>query len=74
MRYGVQTEGGRLAAVKEAGVLKCGANEALPGFGVIDSAGEYSGFDIDFCKVVAAGILGDATAVEYVSLNGDART
>ncbi len=69
----VQTEGGRLAAVKEAGVLKCGANEALPGFGVIDSAGEYSGFDIDFCKVVAAGILGDANAVEYVSLNGDAR-
>ncbi len=69
----VQAEGGRLAAVQEAGVVKCGANEALPGFGVIDSAGEYSGFDIDFCKVVAAGILGDANAVEYVSLNGDAR-
>jgi general L-amino acid transport system substrate-binding protein len=69
----VQAEGGRLAAVQEAGVVKCGANEALPGFGVIDSAGEYSGFDIDFCKAVAAGILGDANAVEYVSLNGDAR-
>lgn len=69
----VQSDGGRLAAVQDAGVLKCGANEALPGFGVVDSAGEYSGFDIDFCKVVAAGILGDANAVEYVSLNGDAR-
>ena len=69
----VQAEGGRLAAVQDAGVVKCGANEALPGFGVVDSAGEYSGFDIDFCKVVAAGILGDANAVEYVSLNADAR-
>ncbi|WP_083915091.1 amino acid ABC transporter substrate-binding protein [Ilumatobacter nonamiensis] len=69
----VQSEGGLLAAVQDAGVLKCGANEALPGFGVVDSAGEYSGFDIDFCKVVAAGILGDAEAVEYVSLNADAR-
>ncbi|MGA9276158.1 amino acid ABC transporter substrate-binding protein [Ilumatobacter sp.] len=69
----VQTEGGLLAAVQDAGVVKCGANEALPGFGVVDSAGEYAGFDIDFCKVVAAGILGDAEAVEYVSLNADAR-
>ncbi len=69
----VQSEGGRLQAVKDAGVLKCGANEALPGFGVVDSTGEYSGFDIDFCRVVAAGILGDAEAVEYVPLNADAR-
>ncbi len=68
-----QAEGGRLAAVQSAGVLKCGANEALPGFGVVDSSGEYSGFDIDFCRVVAAGVLGDADAVEYVSLNADAR-
>ena len=67
------TTGGRLQAVKDAGTLRCGANEALPGFGVVDSAGEYSGFDIDFCRAVAAGILGDAEAVEYVSLNADAR-
>ena len=69
----VQSDGGRLAAVQSADVLKCGANEALPGFGVVDSSGEYTGFDIDFCKVVAAGILGDASKVEYVSLNADAR-
>ncbi len=69
----VQSEGGRLAAVQDAGVIKCGSNDALPGFGVIDSAGDYSGFDIDFCRVVAAGILGDADAVEYVPLTADAR-
>jgi general L-amino acid transport system substrate-binding protein len=65
--------GGTLDAVRERGTLICGANETLPGFGVVDSAGAYSGFDIDFCKVVAAGILGDPEAVEIVPLTADAR-
>lgn len=69
----VQAEGGRLAEVQEAGVLTCGVNDALPAFGVVDSSGEYTGFDVDFCKVVAAAILGDSEAVEYVALSADAR-
>jgi len=69
----VQEEGGRLAAVKSADVLKCGSNDTLPGFGIVDDAGEYSGFDIDFCKVVAAAVLGDATKVDYVPLTAEAR-
>ncbi len=68
-----QAEGGRLAAVQAAGVIKCGSNDALPGFGVIDSAGDFAGFDIDFCRAVAAGVLGDANAVEFVPLTADAR-
>ncbi|MBG7606118.1 MAG: hypothetical protein IZT58_16060, partial [Actinobacteria bacterium] len=47
----VQDEGGRLAAVQDAGVLVCGVNDTLPGFGIVDDAGEYSGFDVDFCRV-----------------------
>lgn len=69
----VQSEGGRLQAVKDAGVLRCGGNETLPGFGIVDSDGNYSGFDIDYCRVVAAAVLGDAEAVEIVPLNADAR-
>ncbi len=69
----VQSDGGRLAAVQERGTLICGANDTLPGFGIIDDAGEYCGFDIDFCRVVAAGVLGDADAVEYVPLTAEAR-
>src|SRR6056297_1129737 len=69
----VQSEGGRLAAVQEAGVLRCGGNETLPGFGIVDSDGNFSGFDIDYCRVVAAAVLGDAEAVEIVPLNADAR-
>jgi len=69
----VQAEGGTLAAVQERGTLICGGNDTLPGFGIIDDAGEFSGFDIDYCRVVAAGVLGDADAVEYVPLTAEAR-
>ena len=69
----MQTEGGLLAAVQERGTLICGVNDSVPGFGVVDSSGNYSGFDVDFCKVVAAGVLGDPEAVEYVPLTAEAR-
>ena len=59
--------------VIDRGNVICGVNETLPGFGVVDDAGNLSGFDVDFCRVVAAGVLGDADAVEYKALNADAR-
>lgn len=52
-------------AVLERGTLSCGVNNTLPGFGFQNDAGEYTGFDVDFCRAVAAGILGDASAVEF---------
>ncbi len=45
--------------------LVCGVNSALAGFGVVNDAGEFSGFDVDFCRAVAAAILGDATKVSF---------
>ncbi len=68
----VQGEG-RLAAVQERGNLICGGNDTLPGFGIVDDAGEFSGFDVDYCRVVAAAVLGDADAVEIVPLTAEAR-
>ncbi|HWL42176.1 MAG TPA: amino acid ABC transporter substrate-binding protein [Ilumatobacter sp.] len=65
--------GGTLAAVKARGELVCGANDTLPGFGSVNEAGEFEGFDIDFCKVVAAAVLGDANAVRYVPLTAQTR-
>ena len=63
------TQGGSvLAAVQDRGVLNCGGNDTLPGFGIVDADGNFSGFDIDFCKVVAAAVLGDAEAVEVTPL------
>ncbi len=63
-----QDEGSMLAAVKEAGTLRCGTRDDLPGFAVLDPDGEYVGFDSDFCRVIAAAVLGDAEAVEMVPL------
>lgn len=62
-----------LDAVRERGTVRCGANDVLPGFGIVDDAGNYSGFDVDFCRVVAAGVLGDANAVEFVPLTAAER-
>jgi general L-amino acid transport system substrate-binding protein len=69
----VQAEGGTLAEVQARGVLKCGVNVELPGFGTIDADGNNVGFDVDFCKAIAAAVFGDATAVEYIPLNADQR-
>jgi general L-amino acid transport system substrate-binding protein len=66
-------DGGLLAEVRDRGTLNCGVNDAVPGFGVVDEAGDYTGFDIDFCKVIAAAVLGDAEAVEYMALTAEQR-
>lgn len=65
--------GGTLAEVRDRGVLNCGVNDAVPGFGFLTPDGEYEGFDIEFCRVVAAAVLGDAEAVEYTALTAEAR-
>ncbi|NND73404.1 MAG: amino acid ABC transporter substrate-binding protein [Ilumatobacter sp.] len=64
----VQSSGGRLASVQSADVVNCGGNDGLAGFGIIDADGNFSGFDIDFCKVIAAAVLGDAEKVNITPL------
>ena len=65
--------GSLLDAVKSRGSVICGVNNQLPGFGVVDPNGNYAGFDVDFCKAVAAAVLGDANAVEYKSASSKER-
>jgi len=57
-----------LASVIEADVVKCGTRDALPGFAVLQEDGEHQGFDSDFCRAIAAAVLGDASKVEMVDL------
>jgi general L-amino acid transport system substrate-binding protein len=58
-------EGNTLQTVRSRGTLKCGGNQSVPGFGYINpDNNEFEGFDIDFCKAVAAAALGDASAIE----------
>lgn len=70
---GSQQGGDVLAAVQERGTLVCGVNDGVPGFGVVDEDGEFAGFDIDYCRAIAAGVLGDAEAVEFRPLSADER-
>jgi general L-amino acid transport system substrate-binding protein len=71
----VQTEAGKstLDAVKERGKLVCGVNSSVPGFGFLQPDGNFAGFDVDFCKAVAAAIFGDASKVEYRPLTAKDR-
>jgi general L-amino acid transport system substrate-binding protein len=62
------TGGGTLASVVDADVLECGGNDTLAGFGIVDADGEFSGFDIDFCKAVAAAVLGDSSKIAITPL------
>ncbi len=63
----------RLQTVIDRDKLICGVHGSLPGFGAVDSAGNYGGFDVDFCRAVAAAVLGDATKVEFRPLNAGER-
>jgi general L-amino acid transport system substrate-binding protein len=65
---GGSASGDTLAAVQSADAVRCGTRDDLPGFAVLDSAGEHVGFDADFCRVIAAAVLGDATKVEFVDV------
>ncbi len=65
--------GSLLQTVKDRGTLICGVNDAVPGFGYTDAEGNFSGFDVDYCKAVAAAVLGDASKVEYKALTAQQR-
>ncbi|MBE2269190.1 MAG: amino acid ABC transporter substrate-binding protein [Anaerolinea sp.] len=59
--------------IMDRGELLCGVNTGLAGFAALNDAGEYEGFDVDFCRAVAAAILGDANAVSYRPLQAGER-
>ena len=64
---------GTLDDVKERGKLNCGVSTGLIGFASPDAAGNWEGYDVDFCRAVAAAVLGDNTAVEFVPLGAKTR-
>ncbi len=60
--------GETLKAVQAYGKVKCGVHTSLLGFGYLDANGRNIGFDIDFCRAVAAAVLGDPDAIEAVPI------
>src|SRR4029077_13815641 len=62
-----------LKAVKDRGVLNCGVSEGLYGFSARDNAGNWSGFDVELCRAVAATVFNDASKVNFVPLDASRR-
>ena len=64
---------GTLDDVKARGTLNCGVSTGLTGFAAPDANGVWDGFDVGFCRAVAAAVLGDPLAVEFVPTTGQTR-
>ena len=57
-----------LQDVIDRGQLRCGVKGSQPGFSNLEPDGSFTGFDVEFCKAIAAAVLGDADAVDYISV------
>ncbi len=64
---------GTLDQVKARGVLNCGSNTGLAGFGLPDDKGVWRGFDVDYCRALAAAIFNDPTKVKFIPLTSKDR-
>jgi general L-amino acid transport system substrate-binding protein len=60
-------------AIRDRGRVVCGSRTDLAGFGYLDADGRNIGLDIDFCRALAAAVIGDAEAVEFVPLTAAER-
>ncbi len=68
-RYDTQT----LKRTLRRGAVLCGVNTGLPGFSNHDASNNWSGFDVDICRAVAAAIFNDPTKVQFVPLDASER-
>jgi general L-amino acid transport system substrate-binding protein len=59
--------------VKKKGFVQCGVNTGLPGFAAPDDKGVWTGFDVDYCRAVAAAIFNDPGKAKYTPLNAQER-
>ena len=69
----VAATAGTLDDVKARGKLNCGVSTGLVGFAAPDASGRWAGFDVAVCRAVAAAVLGDQNAIEFVPTTGKTR-
>ena len=62
-----------LKTVQDRGALVCGVSQGIAGFSIKDDKGAWSGFDVDFCRALAAAIFNDPSKVEFVPLTASER-
>lgn len=59
--------------VRQRGNIACGVSQGLPGFSDRNAQGVWSGFDVDFCRALAAAIFDDPAKVTYTPLSAAER-
>ena len=64
---------GTLETIKGRGVLNCGVSQGLAGFSIAEDKGNWTGFDVDFCRAIAAAIFNDPTKIKFFPLSADER-
>ncbi len=62
-----------LSVVNQRGYLICGVSQGIYGFSAPDQSGNWNGFDVDFCRAVAAAIFDDPTRVRFIPLSAGER-
>ena len=62
-----------LTQVKQRGILNCGSNTGLAGFGVPDAQGNWKGLDVDLCRAIAATVFNDPNKVKFIPLSAKDR-
>jgi len=76
MMLGVSVAAGSaqtLKKVQDRGSLMCGVSQGLPGFSNPDDKGNWTGFDVDVCRAIAAAIFNDASKVKFLPLSAKDR-
>ena len=64
---------GTLQKVKDRGQVRCGASQGVAGFSMPDAQGNWTGFDTDFCRALAAAIFDDPKRIQLISLSSKDR-
>lgn len=60
-------------AVKQRGELNCGIDTGIPGFAYQDGQRKWQGMDVDYCRAIAAAVLGDSEKVRFVPTTSPTR-
>ena len=62
-----------LDIVRDRGYIICGVSEKFEGFSSINVNNQWTGFDVDICRAIAAAVLGDSKKIEFVSTTSRSR-
>lgn len=62
-----------LGDVRKRGYVQCGVTNGLTGFSIPDEKGRWTGFDVDYCRAVAAAVFGDSEKTKFIPLSSKER-